>query len=137
MSIVERRSECPIAYGLDVFGDRWSLLVVRDIAIHGKRHYREFETAGEGIATNILASRLQHLVDQGIIEKRRDPAHGSRRIYGLTNKGIDLLPIIVEVIAWSARHDPESPVSSEFLGRAMHDREGLLHEMRAAAERRS
>ena len=129
--VMARRSECPIAYGLDFFGDRWSLLIVRDIALHGKRHYREFEMAGEGIATNILADRLKGLVRAGIVEKRRDPAHGSRRIYRLTTKGLDLLPVIVEIIVWSAKYDPDSPVSRDYLRRASVDREGLLEELRS------
>jgi DNA-binding HxlR family transcriptional regulator len=131
--IVEHRSECPIAYGLDFFGDRWSLLIVRDIAIYGRRYYGQFEAAGEGIATNILASRLRQLVEDGIVEKLRDPEHGSRRIYRLTEKGIDLLPTVVEIIRWSAKHDPDSPVTEEYLRRARQDREGLLEEMRQRA----
>lgn len=132
---MERRSECPISYGLDFFGDRWSLLIVRDIALKGKKHYGEFAEAGEGIATNILASRLKHLLESGIIEKHPDPAHGSKRIYRLTEKGIDLLPVILEIIVWSAKHDPESPVTRAYLDRATCDRKGLLKEMRAAAGR--
>ncbi len=130
---MERRSECPIAFGLDFFGDKWSLLIVRDIALYGRHYYGEFEGAGEGIATNILASRLKKLTQDGIIEKIRDPEHGSKRIYRLTEKGIDLLPVIVEIIIWSAKHDPESPVSRAYLRRATRDRESLLDEMRAAA----
>ena len=133
---MERRSECPIAFGLDFFGDRWSLLIVRDIAMYGRRYYGEFEGAGEGIATNTLASRLKKLTQDGIIEKVRDPEHGSKRIYRLTEKGIDLLPVIVEIIIWSAKHDPESPVSKAYVRRATRDRESLLDEMRANAAAR-
>jgi len=131
--MLDHRSECPIAYGLDFFGDKWSLLIVRDIAIYGRRHYGQFEAAGEGIATNILASRLKQLVEDGIIEKLRDPEHGSKRIYRLTPKGIDLLPIVVEIIVWSAKHDPDSPVTRGYLRRARRDRDGLLDEMRRSA----
>ena len=130
---MDRRSECPIAFGLDFFGDRWSLLIVRDIAIFGRRHYGQFEAAGEGIATNILASRLKRLVQDGIVEKLSDPEHRSKRIYRLTPKGIDLLPIIVEIILWSARHDPDSPVTKSFVRRAEHDRAELLSELRQNA----
>jgi len=130
---VERRSPCPIAYGLDFFGDKWSLLIVRDIALYGRHNYGQFESAGEGIATNILANRLKNLVANGIVEKIRDPAHGSKRIYRLTKKGIDLLPMIVEIILWSAKHDPQSPVTRAFQHRATRDREGLLHELRQRA----
>jgi DNA-binding HxlR family transcriptional regulator len=130
---VDHRSECPIAYGLDSFGDKWSLLIVRDIAMYGRHNYGQFEAAGEGIATNVLASRLRRLVEDGIIEKLRDPEHGSKRIYRLTRKGIDLLPIVVEIIIWSARHGPNSPVTKAYLRRAQHDRESLLEEMRLRA----
>ena len=133
---MERRSECPIAFGLDFFGDKWSLLIVRDIAMYGRHYYGEFEGAGEGIATNILASRLKKLTQDGIIEKIRDPEHGSKRIYRLTEKGIDLLPVIVEIIIWSAKHDPESPVSKAYVRRATRDRESLLDEMRSNAAAR-
>ena len=133
---MERRSECPIAFGLDFFGDKWSLLIVRDIAMYGRHYYGEFEGAGEGIATNILASRLKKLTQDGIIEKIRDPKHGSKRIYRLTEKGIDLLPVIVEIIIWSAKHDPESPVSKAYVRRATRDRESLLDEMRSNAAAR-
>ncbi|MGB5809678.1 MAG: helix-turn-helix domain-containing protein [Polyangiales bacterium] len=128
-----RRSLCPIAYGLDFFGDKWSLLIVRDIAMNGQHHFREFEKAGEGIATNVLASRLKRLVEDGIIEKRPDPDHGSKRLYRLTPKGVDLLPVIVEIIVWSAKYDPESPVTRAYLRRATRDRETLLAEMRERA----
>lgn len=130
---MNHRSECPIAYGLDFFGDRWSLLIVRDIAIYGRRNYGQFERAGEGIATNVLASRLKRLVQDGIVEKLSDPEHRSKRIYRLTQRGVDLLPIIVEIIVWSAKHDPDSPVTKAFLRRAKHDRAGLLNEMRQTA----
>ena len=129
----ERRSECPIAFALDVVGDRWSLLIVRDIALYGRRHNRQFQGAGEGIATNILASRLRLLVDQGILHRARDPDSGRRRIYTLTDKGLDLLPLLVEMIVWSARHDPETPVPESYLTRATQDRAGLVQELRERA----
>jgi DNA-binding HxlR family transcriptional regulator len=127
--VLNRRSQCSIAYGLDFFGDRWSLLIVRDIAMYGRHNYGQFEAAGEGIATNILASRLKRLVEDGLIEKLRDREHGSKRIYRLTPKGIDLLPIMVEIIIWSAKHDPDSPVTKAYLRRATRDRDSLLEEL--------
>lgn len=128
-----RRSPCPIAFALDLFGDRWTLLVIRDIATYGRRRFSEFEAAGEGIATNILADRLKLLVAEGVLKKQRDPEHGSRRLYSLTEKGVDLLPILLEMIVWSARHDPDSPVGADFYRRATEDREALLEEMRGLA----
>jgi DNA-binding HxlR family transcriptional regulator len=133
--LVTRRSECPIAYALDLVGDRWTLLVIRDIAIQGKRHYSEFESGPEGISTNILADRLDRLVSAGIVEKSRDARDGKRRVYRLTPKGVDLLPILVEMIVWSGKHDPESPVTAQFLRRAADERESILAEYRERATR--
>lgn len=127
--MVSRRSECPIAFALDLFGDKWTLLVVRDIALYGKRNYAEFECAGEGIATNILADRLKMLVSHGILQKSKDPENGSKRIYRMTKKGLDLLPTLLEMILWSAKHDLASPVPASFVRRAKRDRVGLLRDL--------
>jgi len=129
-----RRSPCPIAFALDVFGDRWTLLIVRDLALNGKRHFHEFENAGEGIATNILADRLKHLALNGIVEKARDPQKGSRRVYRLTAKGLDLLPVLLEMIVWSGKHDPDTAVSPGYLDRAVRQRRSVLKGWRAAAQ---
>src|SRR5438105_3846652 len=87
-----RRSECPIAFALDLFGDRWSLLVVRDLVFKGRKSFGEFLAAGEGIATNVLADRLERLESAGVITKRRDPDKGTRFVYALTERGIGLVP---------------------------------------------
>jgi len=111
----KRRSRCPIAFSLDLFGDRWSLLVIRDLAFKGKRYFGEFLTAGEDIATNVLADRLERLEGAGIITRRRDPEMGTKIVYGLTDRGIDLVPLLLEMIAWSGRHDRRTAVSKKFL----------------------
>ncbi|MDA0369567.1 MAG: helix-turn-helix domain-containing protein [Proteobacteria bacterium] len=129
-----RRSECPIAYALDLLGDRWTLLIVRDVALHGKRYFHEFENAGERIATNILTDRLKLLVENGILKKARDPEKGSRRLYQLTDKGADLLPLILELIIWSGKHDPRTVVSDGYMVRATRRRASVLREMRKAAQ---
>lgn len=131
--MAERRSPCPIAYALDLLGDRWTLLVVRDLALNGRRYFHQFEAAGEGIASNVLADRLKLLVEAGIAEKSRDPEKGSRRLYRLTDKGVDLLPILLEMIVWSGKHDPDTVVSPAYLKRATRKRDALLDELRAAA----
>jgi DNA-binding HxlR family transcriptional regulator len=100
-----RQSGCPIAFGLDTFGDRWSLLVIREIMVKGKKTYGEFLEADEGISTNILADRLKHLETEGIIKKARDPENRRSFTYSLTDKGRDLAPIIIEIIKWSGAHD--------------------------------
>ena len=130
----ERRSLCPIAYSLDLFGDRWTLLILRDMVFGRKRHYREFQEAGEGIATNILANRLERLESAGLVTKERDPEDAKRYLYTLTSKGLDIIPVLLELIAWGALHDPETPVSPAFLKRIQSDRSGLVDELRARLE---
>ena len=102
------RSHCPVNYGLEIFGDKWSLLIVRDIVFAGKKTYGEFLKSGEGFATNILASRLAFLEEQGILIKTPSPADGRKDFYSLTEKGLDLIPVLLSVVAWSAKHDPKS-----------------------------
>lgn len=102
---LSRRSGCPINALLEILGDTWSLLIVRDMMFFGRRTYSEFLNAGEKVATNILSDRLQRLESAGIIEKRRDPSDARKFIYRLTEKGIDLAPMLVEIILWSARHE--------------------------------
>lgn len=103
------RSGCPINLGLEVFGDRWTLLIIRDMMFAGKRHFREFLASGEKISSNILADRLAMLVDSGIITRADDPSHRLKAIYSLTEKGIELLPIIAQISRWSRSHMPVDP----------------------------
>jgi DNA-binding HxlR family transcriptional regulator len=98
-----RRSACPVSRTLDVLGDRWSLLVVRDL-IRGKRRFAEFLDSKEGIPTNTLAERLKRLVRAGIIESRRYSEHPPRVEYVLTPKGGELRPIIRAMVDWGVRH---------------------------------
>jgi len=101
----QRRSGCPISIALELLGDAWSLLIVRDLMFKERRTFNDFLTGGEGIASNILADRLRKLEDADIIEKRRDPQDARRFIYRLSPKGIDLAPVLVELVIWSARHE--------------------------------
>ena len=102
------RSHCPVNFGLEAFGDRWALLIVRDIVFRGKRTFGDFLKAEEGWATNILATRLEHLVGVGILAKAEDGGDGRKSLYTLTEKGLDLIPLIFEMVLWSARYDPDS-----------------------------
>jgi DNA-binding HxlR family transcriptional regulator len=105
----EHRSGCVINQTVELFGDQWSLLVIRDILFVNRRHFRELLTKSmEGIASNILADRLQRLVEQGIIVKSDDPSHKQKAIYSLTEKGIALLPLLMEMVAWGHKHLPNS-----------------------------
>lgn len=103
-----RRSHCPVNYGLECFGDPWALLILRDIIFRGKKTFGEFLKSEEKFATNILASRLRHLVNQGILAKEQIAGDSRKAAYVLTEKGLDLLPVIFEIILWSAKHDGES-----------------------------
>jgi DNA-binding HxlR family transcriptional regulator len=93
---------------LELFGDKWSLLIVRDIAFWGKRSYGDFARSSEGIATNILASRLQQLEESGILERLPDAEDGRKEHFRLTAKGLDLIPLLLQMAAWSERYDPRS-----------------------------
>ncbi|MHB8753445.1 MAG: winged helix-turn-helix transcriptional regulator [Candidatus Acidiferrales bacterium] len=99
------RSECPLNASVEMLGDRWSLLILRDMMLRGARTYKEFLGGYEGIATNILADRLRKLVRYGIIAVERDPSDGRRMTYALTPKGIDLAPVLTEMVLWAARHE--------------------------------
>lgn len=101
----DRRSGCPISIALETLGDAWSLLIVRDLMFKGRTTYNEFLQGGEGIASNILADRLRRLEAGGIIEKLPDPADARKFIYRLSAKGMDLAPVLVELVIWSARHE--------------------------------
>src|SRR5512145_195745 len=103
MAAGARRSRCPVACTLDVLGDRWSLLVVRDL-VRGKRRYAEFLESPEGIPTNILADRLKRRAAQGVIRARRYSVHPPRVEYALTEKGEELRPILRAMVAWGVRH---------------------------------
>src|SRR5882724_2796099 len=100
-----RRSGCPLNASVEMLGDRWSLLIIRDMMLRGAQSYKEFLAGAEGIATNILADRLQKLVEHGIITTRSDPADGRKLIYRLTPKGIDLAPVLTEMVLWAAAHE--------------------------------
>ena len=127
----KRRSGCPISFSLDLLGDKWTLLVLRDLVFMRKRHFRDFLDSPEGIATNILTRRLRTLECAEIITRRPDPDNARQVIYELTAKGLDLIPVLLDLIIWGARYDPETGVPREFLARALVDREGLIAELRS------
>lgn len=102
----KHRSHCPVNLSLEVFGDKWSLIIIRDIMFEGKRYFRELLQSEEKIASNVLTDRLAMLEREGIITKTEDPDHKQKLIYSLTSRGIDLLPIMVEIGAWSIKHKP-------------------------------
>jgi len=101
----KRRSGCPLNASVEMLGDRWSLLIIRDMMLQGSRTYKEFLECYEGIATNILADRLRKLQAYGIIVARPDPKDARKVIYSLTSKGIDLAPVLTEMVLWAAAHE--------------------------------
>jgi len=115
MKTIEKRSDCPISSSLDIFGDRWSLLIVRDLMLHKTRTYGDFTKSEEKIATNILANRLQVLEDHGIIIKLPYPDNKVKVLYQLSKKGIDLIPVVIEIALWGGKHLANTDESSPFL----------------------
>jgi DNA-binding HxlR family transcriptional regulator len=101
----KRRSGCPLNASVEILGDRWSLLIIRDMMLRGFHSYKEFLESYEGIATNILADRLRTLEAHGIITAQKDPSDGRKLIYSLTAKGIDLAPVLTEMVLWAAAHE--------------------------------
>ncbi len=101
---LERRSGCPLNATVEMLGDRWSLLIIRDMMLRGFESFKEFLECYEGIATNVLADRLRKLVAHGIITREPDPSDGRKRIYLLTEKGMDLAPVLTEMVLWAADH---------------------------------
>jgi DNA-binding HxlR family transcriptional regulator len=103
------RSACPINLTLEIVGDRWSLLIIRDIIFGNRRHFRELLTHSlEGIASNILADRLKRLVGQGILTRQQEPNHRQKALYSLTPQGIELVPVLAQLSGWGLRHLPVS-----------------------------
>ena len=131
----QRRSGCPLSVSLDVLGDRWSLLIVRDLMVRGLRTFKEFEESGEGIATNILADRLQKLEAYGILTAEVDEKDGRRLNYRLTEKGIDLAPVLLELLIWAARHE-ETGAPCAFVVEMEKNREAVIAEARRRWEER-
>ena len=123
-----RRSDCPVHFGLETFGDQWSLLIIRDLMFKNRKTYTDFLRAEEGIATNVLADRLLRLQGDGIVEDVPEPGTG----YRLTAKGTDLMPVMLEIIRWSAAHDPRTAADAAFVERVHSDRAGLEAELRQA-----
>ena len=113
----QARSTCPISTGLEIVGDRWTLLVIRDMMFAGKRHFREFLQSEDGVSSNVLADRLAMLVERGLVTRADDPSHAQKAIYSLTERGVSLLPVIASLSKWTQTHFPETrrPEARPFL----------------------
>lgn len=125
----KRRSGCPVSISLERFGDRWSLLIIRDLMVRGFRTFKQFEESGEGIATNILADRLRKLEASGIITDELEGRDGRRVNYRLTEKGIDLAPVLFELLIWGARHE-DTAAPCAFIAKMEKNRDQILAEVR-------
>jgi len=123
-----RRSGCPVSISLEILGDRWSLLIVRDLMVRAYRTFKEFQQSGEGIATNILADRLRKLEAAGIITAEKD-ADRRRVSYRLSEKGIDLAPVLLELLIWAARHE-ETGAPCDLIEGMAKNRDAVLAEVR-------
>jgi DNA-binding HxlR family transcriptional regulator len=118
-----------VSISLEAFGDRWSLLIIRDLMVRGFRTFKEFQDSGEGIATNILADRLQKLEAAEIITAETEETDGRRINYRLTEKGIDLAPVLLELLVWGARHE-ETGMPCALISKMEKHREEFLAEVR-------
>jgi len=123
------KSHCPINYAQESFGDRWSLLIIRDLMFKGKKYYGDFLNSDEKISTNILANRLEKLEAMKLIVKTPDKDNRSKNIYTLTQKGVDLMPMLLEMIIWSAKYDTKTEAPRKFINRLEKNRESLMNEL--------
>jgi DNA-binding HxlR family transcriptional regulator len=128
------RSSCPISFALELVGDKWTLVVLRDLLFARKRYFQELLDSPEGIASNILASRLKQLEARGMVTRKADPEHGRRVVYAPTPMALDLLPVLVELIRWGMAHNPKTAAPAEIVRRIKQDSEGFIAELRARHE---
>ena len=127
---IDFRSECPISTALDIFGDKWSLLILRDLIFNNKNTYGEFLKTDEKIATNILADRLMTLEAGRIISKHNHPQSKAKVLYKLTEKGVDLIPVLVEIIVWSEKYHDVHPHAVQFVKMIRKDKQGVMQGLR-------
>lgn len=128
---MHRRSDCPISNVLDHVGDKWSLLILRDLMLFGKQSYSELQGSEEKMATNILSKRLETLEKDGLINKQIDPSDKRKKVYTVTTKGKDMLPILLEMIIWSGKYDSDADIPKGFLEKLISDREQVVSDLLA------
>lgn len=127
----ENRSHCPIAFALDLFGDKWSLLILRDILFKGRKHYQEFLEAGEDISTNILADRLNKLETYELITKEKNPENKRQIIYGPTQKAKDLIPMLGEMMVWSSKYDRNTAIPPQMIKAIKKDKNKFIETLKS------
>src|SRR5438270_5753597 len=134
LAMPKRRSDCPISAVLEALGDKWSLLILRDLIMRGKRRYQELLNSEEGIATNILADRLSKLEQQGLISRGDDPTSKKQILYSPTKKALDLLPTLLEMALWGLKYSPRTYTKKPIVKRMREDKAGLMKEILARFE---
>lgn len=107
MKAIERRSTCPINYSVEIFGDKWMLLILRDIMFNGKNSFLEFRASNEKISSAVLTEKLNTLLSEGIVSKVTSPKNASKFLYLITDKGIELVPVMMEFLDWGSRYNPD------------------------------
>ena len=132
-----KRSNCPISFALEIFGDRWTLLVLRDLLLRSRNRYRELLSCEEGIATNVLADRLKRLERRRLIRKLRDPEDARQYVYKPTPLAVHLVPMLLEMAVWGARTSKRTSAGSDLIRRFETDREQLIAEFQERVQRQS
>ena len=136
MDTKTRRSKCPINFAVEIFGDKWTLLIVRDMVLRGQTSYGDFLDSYEKISTNILADRLSKLEQEGMVHKSRDEQHGAKCVYTPTEKMLDLLPVMLEMILWSAKHNTDSVVPDSMVDQIRENRTKVIEDILDSLEHR-
>lgn len=131
---MDRKSNCAINYSLEHIGDPWSLLIVRDIVYFGKRTYGEFLASDERIGTSVLARKLADLEKKGVLRREPHPTDKRKEEYWLTKKGLGLIPVLLELTAWGADHDPDTDADQAWVAATMTDRTRILNNIREAVQ---
>src|SRR5882757_6960285 len=138
MKTINRRSDCPIGYTMDIFGDKWTMLIMRDLLLYGKDSFSEFLCSDEKIATNILTDRLNVLLHEGFVTKHTAPTNKSKFLYRPTEKAIEMIPILTEITLWAEKYIPgETPLAlSEQLEHLKKNRTKALRDLKKKVEKR-
>ncbi len=126
MDNLQSETECPLAYSLCIFGDRWSLLILRDMILLNKQRYGEFLQSPEAISTNILAARLKQLLSKGFIEKYKDPDNAKSHLYIMSEKGISLLPVIMAIVEWGSEEVQPLEITVPIVAEYKEDRDKFI-----------
>jgi DNA-binding HxlR family transcriptional regulator len=131
---LQHRSGCPIACGLDILGDKWTLLIIRDLLLFQRNEFGQFADADEGISSNILSDRLAQLVQRGLINKTPHPEHGKKFIYSLTDKGLSLAPVLVELSIWAHENIEGVGLPKDWYRYVPNNKEELLTRLKAGEQ---